>query len=203
MKYLLLFFIFLLMSGCSPKLRQSFSNVSSPEKTWVFFHPFKAKRAFFISLEAESAKDSIKNNEIIGNDNNGGHLDAFKHSYWMARLSQSIGKRASFSLGKAHEKGNYKTFKNHKLEDGFLPDKPSTEMDLFNNLIGINIGNSNKKVSKNKLIQLVLDSLQKGRLRILSKDNLDNFLDCQGQIIPLDSLKHKWNTKKCLVKSSE
>jgi len=202
MKYSLLFFIFLLMSSCSPKLRKSFSNVSSPEKTWVFFHPFKAKKAFLISKEAEKMKDSIGNAEIIGNDNNGGHLDAFKHSFWMARLSQDIGKGASLSLGRAHEKGNYKTFKKHKLEDGFLPDKPSSEMDLFNNMVGVDIGKRNKKVSKKELIQQLLESLEKGELRILSKDSLGRFLDCQNQTIPLDSLKHKWNTKKCLVPSS-
>ncbi len=201
MKYFLLIFIFLLMSSCSPKLRQSFSKVSSPEKTWVLFHPFKAKKAFYISLEAERIKDSIKNNGNIGNDNNGGQLDAFKHSFWMARLSQSIGKRAAFSLGKAHEKGNHKTFKKNKLEDGFLPDKQSSEMDLFNNFIGISIGKVNKKIPKAVLIKKVLDSLQQGKLRILNKDNLGNFLDCQGQIIPLDSLKGKWDTKKCLVSS--
>lgn len=190
-----------MLNSCSPKLRQSFHKVSKPEKTWTFFHLFKAKRAYLISKETEKIKDSIANIGNIGIDNNGGHLDAFKHSYWMARLSQSIGKRAAFSLGKAHEKGNYKTFEKHKLEDGFLPDKPSTEMDLFNNLVGINIGNSNKKASKKELIQQLLDSIQSGQLRILSKDNLGNFLDCQGQIILLDSLKHKWNTKKCLVSS--
>ena len=146
--------------------------------------------------------DSISKRGNIGDDNSGGHLDAFKHSYWMAILSQSIGKRAAFSLGKAHEKGNYKTFKKRKLEDGFLPDKPSTEMDLFNNLMGIKIANSNREASKKELIQLVLDSLQKGQLRILSKDNLGNFLDCEQHKIPLDALKHKWDTKKCLVPSN-
>jgi len=200
MKYLLLIFIYLLLSACSPNLRQSFSNISSPEKTWVYFHPFKAKKAFLISKEAENTKDSIS--EIIGNDNNGGHLDAFKHSYWMARLSQKIGKRAAFSLGKAHEKGNYKTFKKHKKEDGFLPDKQSSEMDLFNNSIGISIGNFNKKTSKQDIIQQLLDSLHAGKLRILRKNNSGNFLDCQGKIIPLDSLKNKWNTRKCLIKSN-
>jgi len=190
----------LLLSACSPNLRQSFSNISSPEKTWVYFHPFKAKKAFLISKEAENTKDSIS--EIIGNDNNGGHLDAFKHSYWMARLSQKIGKRAAFSLGKAHEKGNYKTFKKHKKEDGFLPDKQSSEMDLFNNSIGISIGNFNKKTSKQDIIQQLLDSLHAGKLRILRKNSSGIFLDCQGIIIPIDSLKGKWNTKKCLIPSN-
>jgi len=202
MKYFALIIV-LLFVGCSPQIKQSFSKLSKPERTWVIFHPFKAKKAYFISLEAEGVKDSLNTVDIIGTDNNGGHLDAFKHSYWMARLSQNIGKRAALSLGKAHEKGNYKTFKKHKLEDGFLPDKQSSEMDLFNNLVGIDIGNNNKNASKNELILMVLDSLQKGQLRILNKDSLGNFLDCQQRIIPIDSLKHRWDTEKCLVSSSQ
>ena len=52
----------------------------------------------------------------IGDDNNGGALDAFKHAFWMARLTQGIGHRASLSLGKAHEKGNYKAFLNQSRQ---------------------------------------------------------------------------------------
>ena len=193
---------FMFLFSCSPKLKQSFSKLSKPERTWVTFHPFKAKKAYLISLEAEGVKDSLKVVTIIGTDNNGGQLDAFKHSYWMARLTQGIGKQSAYSLGKAHEKGNYQTYKKRKLEDGLLPDKPATDMDLFNNHVGIRIGRQKDIRSKNKLIQTVLDSVQEGKMRVLLKDSLGNFLDCQQKRIPLDSLKHKWNTKKCLVPSN-
>ena len=202
MKNLLLIFVFIVLGSCSPKLKQSFSKLSKPERTWVVFHAFKAKRAYQISLEAEGVKDSLKAASIIGTDNNGGKLDAFKHSYWMARLTQSIGKQSAYSLGKAHEKGNYQTYKKRKLEDGLLPDKPATDMDLFNNHVGIRIGMQKNIRSKNKLIQIVLDSVNEGKMRVLLKNNLGNFLDCQEKSIPLDSLKHKWNTKKCLVPSN-
>ena len=203
MKNLQLIFVFILLGSCSPKLKQSFSKLSKPERTWVTFHSFKAKRAYIISLEAERVKDSLKIVNLIGRDNNGGKLDAFKHSYWMARLTQDIGKRAAYGLGKAHEKGNYQTYKNRKLEDGFLPDKPSTEMDLFNNQVGINVGQNFRKVPRNLLIQKLIDSVENGKLRILKKDSLGNFLDCQNKKIPLDSLKGKWYTKKCLVPSNQ
>jgi len=202
-KLVFLLFLFFLMQACSPRLRKSYAKLSPPEKSWVVFHPFKASNAYTISQEAENIKDSIAKHDIIGNDNNGGHLDAFKHSYWMARLTQDIGKRAALSLGEAHEKGNYKSFKKRKLEDGLLPDKPSSDMDLYNNIIGINIGIKNKITSKKVLIQKVLNSLQHGRLMILSKDSLGNFLDCQQRIIIIDSLKHRWDTKKCLVPSNK
>ena len=176
--------------------------MSRAEKTWVLFHPFKAKSAYRISLEAERVKDSISVVGIVGNDNNGGQLDAFKHSYWTARLTQGIGKGAARSLGKAHEKGNYQSFKKRRLEDGILPDKPSTEMDLYNNWIGISIGSVKGSASRSELVHLVIDAVRKGKLRILSKDCNGNFLDCGQKRIPPDSLKGKWNTKKCLVPSN-
>jgi len=203
MKNLCVLFVLLFLTSCSSNLKHSFSKLSKPEKTWVAFHPFKAKSAYLISLEAERVKDSIALLNIIGDDNNGGRLDAFKHSFWMARLSQHIGKRAAYRLGKAHEKGNYRTYERRRLEDGFLPDKQSSEMDLFNNEIGLKVGSSFKKASKNLLIQKLLDSLENGKLRMLKKDEFGDFLDCQNQKIPLDSLKSKWDTEKCLVPSNE
>ena len=198
--FLVLSFLFL---GCSPTLKKSFSKLSKPEKSWVIFHPFKAKKAYLISLEAESTKDSISNSGIVGSDNNGGQLDAFKHSYWMTRLTQGIGKRAAYSLGEAHEKGNYQSFKEKRLEDGFLPDKPSSEMDLHNNRIGVTIGSHYNKTSKNKIIKVIIDSLRQGKMQVLLKDKEGYFLDCDKKRIPLDSLKGKWNTKKCLVPSNK
>jgi len=202
MKYFMLIII-LLYTSCSPQLRHSFSKVSSPEKTWVVLHPFKAKKAFILSKEAERITDSISRIGNIGKDNNGGRSDAFKHSFWMARLTQGIGKRAALSLGKAHEKGNYKSYKKRKLEDGSLPDKQSSDMDLFNNDVGIKVGSADKKQPKRILIQQLLDSLLIGKLRVLLKDSVGNFLDCHGNIISLDSLQGKWDTKKCLVPSNK
>jgi len=202
MKKLYVLFILWFLGSCSPSLRQSFSKLSKPEKTWVTFHPFKAKKAYSISVEAEKVKDSMAKANTIGQDNNGGHLDAFKHSYWMARLTHKIGKRAAYRLGKAHEKGNYQTYKMRSLEDGLLPDKQSSEMDLFNNQIGLQVGSSLKNASRKLLIHHLLNALEQGRLRVLNKDSLGNFLDCQHKIIPLDSLKYKWDTKKCLVPSN-
>jgi len=203
MKYFLLFFALFLMIGCSPTLRHSYAKLSSPEKGWVALHSLKAKRAFLISKEVEKIADSLAGENIIGRDNNGGHLDAFKHSFWMARLTQAIGKKAALSLGKAHEKGNYITYKKNRLEDGWSPDKASSEMDIFNNSVGYSIGIQNKKVSRSILMQKVLDSLRSGKLRILMKDAQGNFIDCQKNSIPLDSLKNKWDTKKCLVSSNK
>ena len=198
-KYLILLILF---CNCSTSLKTSYSRLSSAEKTWVVFHPFKAKKAYRISREAEHVKDSIKVLGLVGIDNNGGQLDAFKHAYWMARLTQGIGKRAAYSLGKAHEKGNYQSFQKRRLEDGFFPDRPSTEMDLYNNEVGTSVGTYFKAFPKDSIVLKIIDSVNSGKMKILAKDSNGNFLDCDGKKIPLDSLKGKWNTKKCLIPSN-
>lgn len=199
MKYLLLFFGLLLLSGCSPKLKRAYGRLSASEKNWVVFHPFKAKEAYYVSKEVEVLIDSIAHVGIIGNDNNGGLLDAFKHSLWMARLTQNIGKNAAKKLGDAHEKGNYKAFKKRQLEDGIMPDKLSSEMDIYNNSIGIKVGDKFKKATHSLLIDKLIDSLYKGKLKILKKDSLGNFLDCHNHI--LNENKANWYANKCLQPS--
>jgi len=193
------FLIFGFLTNCSPKFKESYSKLSKPERTWVVFHPFKAKKAYQISREALITTDSIAKENVIGKDINGGQLDAFKHSFWMATSAQNIGKNAALSLGRAHEKGNYQTYKKRKLEDGILPDKPASDMDLFNNQVGATLGKQYNKASKVTIINHLLEHLQQGKLRMLKKDNLGNFLNCQGQIISRDALKGKWDNNKCLI----
>lgn len=193
------FLLFVLFSSCSPKLKQSYSLLSKPERIWVVFHPFKAKKAYQISREALNTSDSIAKTNIIGKDINGGQLDAFKHSFWMATSAQRIGKNAALSLGRAHEKGNYQTFKKGQLEDGILPDKPASDMDLFNNQVGVTVGKEYNKASKKQIINHLIDSIRHGKLRMLKKDNAGSFLDCQGKIIGKGDLKGKWENKKCLI----
>lgn len=182
--------------------KSHFSKLSGPEKCWVFWHPFKAKKAFDISLEVLSVTDSLDSVGTLGHDINGGKLDAFKHSYWMAVMSRRIGIKPALKLGKAHEKGNYETFKKEQLEDGFLPDKPSSDMDLFNNKIGVEIAQRNTHLTAIELIQVVVEAIEKGDLRILRKTDAA-FLTCDGRIIPADELIGKWENDKCLVPSNQ
>ena len=136
--------------------QKKFKDLSSPEKCWVLTHPFKAKRALRISIEAQKTSDSIKKTNTLDQDGNGGQVDAFRHAYWMASLSKEIGKKSAKSLGKAHEKGNHKQFKKNELEDRIIPDEASSEMDLYNNLIGIELYTKNKNASRIELIHLVI-----------------------------------------------
>jgi len=178
-------------------------KISCAEKRWILFHPFIAKKSLEISKEVLLTVDSIKTINRIDNDINGGQLDAFKHAYWMALLSKHIKSRKALKLGKAHEKGNYKTYKKAKRKG--IPnsyDKVSSEMDLWNNQQGIEIG---KELKGNNLMiiqQAIIDSIQSGKMKTISKNASGQFLDCEGTIIPLENLMGKWENEKCLVPSN-
>mgnify|MGYP000274177008 CR=1 FL=1 len=200
----LLFFLILIFTvqTFSQSSLKSFFKLSGPKKTWVLFHPFKAKKSLKISKEANRVSDSIAKTNLLDGDASGGQVDAFRHAYWMARLHQEIGKRAARSLGKAHEKENFITYKKRKLEDGIVPDEISSEMDLYNNNAGIKLISKNSKVSKKGLIFRIINAIHQGKMKIIKKNNKGAFLTCEGKIILKEALIGKWKNNKCLVVSN-
>jgi hypothetical protein len=203
MKKTLCIFVFLCASQLfSQSDLNKFFKLSGPLKTWVIFHPFKAKKSLKISLESSKVADSISKTNLLDKGIAGGQVDAFRHAYWMARLQQELGKPAARSLGKAHEKDNYITFKKRQLEDGVLPDEISSKMDLHNNEQGLKFSFRGSKVSKNGLIYRIVNAIKAGKLKIIKKDKEGNFLTCDKKIILKDELKGKWKNNKCLVVSS-
>jgi uncharacterized protein DUF6973 len=201
-KNIWILFVFINVYSFSQSKTISFFELSTPEKCWVIFHPFKANKAFDISNDAIKTSDSIGNIDVLNKDKNGGQTDAFKHSYWIARLTQEIGEKAALKLGVAHEKGNYRAFKKSKLEDGNNPDQPSSEMDLYNNEIGSKIALENPDLSKELLIDILILEIKSGKMKILKKDDLGNFLTCEGSVIHTDSIVGKWENDKCLIPSN-
>ena len=174
---------------------KSFKKLSCPEKWWVIWHPFVAKKAFAVSQLARQKTDSIKQNNILKGKGNGDQVDAFRHTFWMAKLTNEIGWRRAKSLGKAHEKGNYKDYKKQRLEDGEVPDKISSEMDFFNNEVGIKLGKSTNE----NLVEKVIEMVKTGKCKIIKTDEKGNYLDCDGNILLKEDLKGKWENDKCLV----
>lgn len=198
--------LFLLLFSASLKAQhesvlKKFNQLSRPEKCWAFFHPFSAKKAWKVTQEVLKVTDSIAGVKTLDGDRNGGQVDAFRHSYWMASLAQNINWRKTLKLGRAHEKANYIDFKKHKLEDGAHPDKASGDMDLFNNKVGVAITKKNKNVAGKDLQILVIDAIKAGKMKIIKKDSLGNFLDEKNNIIHADSLQGRWMNNKCLVGS--
>jgi len=194
-----LFVLFFKVSAQESNFKK-FRKLSGPEKCWVIFHPFVAKKALKISENTRKITKEIQKKQVLKGSGNGGQIDAFRHAFWMASLTQEIGKRRARSLGRKHEKGNYKDYKKRRLEDGEIPDKISSEMDLFNNEIGIKIG---EKCDELELENIVVEAVLKGNCKIIKKDAYDNFLDCDGNYISLEILQGKWENNKCLVWSDE
>lgn len=204
LKYL--FLLFLAMGIVNTTYSQSLSGykkLSSAEKCWVIFHPFKAKRAYRVSQEVEYTIDSILKIGVMGNHHVGNQLDAFKHAFWMWSLAEEIGWRSARSLGKQHEKGNYQFYKKHKLEDGVLPDKVSSEMDLHNNSVGLALYKKHKKehLSKKERIDIVRQAVVEGKMKMIYQTKNRQYIDSTGQIIPKKEHYGLWENRKCLVPS--
>jgi hypothetical protein len=199
-----LFFCFLLFSlgGHSQSNWQQFKKLSCSEKTWTVLHVFKAKKAYVIAKEAQHVADSIAKTPLLDGDKSGGQVDAFRHAYWMARLQQEIGKRAARALGKAHEKTNYQQYKNSLLEDGEAPDKVSSDMDLYNNDIGLSLTQKGISHSKDGLIYTIVNAILAGKLKTIKKDTNRNYLSCDDKLITQKELKGKWKNNKCLMNSN-
>jgi len=172
------------------------------EVWWITTHPFIAKKSWAVSEQAKDmANDHISDPKLDG-DGNGGMVDAFRHCLWMTLLVQQIKPKAAIKLGKAHEKGNYRDFKKKKLEDGSLPDSVSCEMDLRNNLVGIELGQEYMGTDLETLSQLVENAVITGRCWKIKKDTLGRFLDKLNELIPDKDWKGKWITPKQLVPSN-
>jgi hypothetical protein len=201
-KVLFLCFVLCSISGYSQSNWQRFKKLSCAEKTWTILHVFKAKKAYVVAKEAQHISDSIAKTPLLDGDKSGGQVDAFRHAYWMARLHQEIGKRAARSLGKAHEKANYQQYKNSLLEDGEAPDKVSSEMDLYNNDIGLNFTQKGVPHSKDGLIYKIVNAILTGKLKTIKKDSKQNYLTCDDKLITQKELKGKWRNNKCLMNSN-
>lgn len=201
-KLIISFFLLASFTVFSQSNIKHFFSLSTPIKSWVILHPFKAKKAYKISIETNKISDSIAKTSALDKDTSGGQVDAFRHAYWMIRLKQEIGKSAAKSLGKAHEKENFISFKKGNKEDGVLPDSISSEMDLYNNKIGLELIPKNRKISKKEIIQRILVEIKEGKFKILKKDTTGNFLKCSGERLSKKELFGKWKNAKCLVKSN-
>lgn len=190
------------LNSYSQRESKGFLKLSCPEKRWVIFHIFIAKGVYKISKESAEKTNELLNEKNLDGDLNGGQLDAFRHAYWMACVTQKYGWRAARSLGNAHEKGNYREFKKHRAEDGAFPDEQSGQMDLLNNDVGIEIGKNNLDTNPEEFTIIIKEMIFAGKLFILKKDKNRNFLKCNGEIISSEELNNKWETPKCVLPSN-
>jgi hypothetical protein len=202
--FLLFIFLFHINSPAFSQVKKTkhSRHISRPEVWWIAGHIFIAHKSWRITKEALTATRELINSKELDNDGQGGQLDAFRHSFWMASLAQKINPRKAQKLGIAHEKGNYIDFKRKRTEDGILPDKISSAMDLFNNEKGVQLGYNNRTLSTDSLKVLVIREIKEGKMIIMYKDSLRNYLRCDDTKIQLSDYQNQWNIPKCLVPSS-
>jgi hypothetical protein len=201
--FFLLLFVIPLMGKAQNSTFQSFLKLSTAEKKWAIGHLFIAKKAWLITERCRFVTDSLGKKGIPDRDPSGGKLDAFRHTFWMATLSEKIGVRKSLALGRAHEQGNYRDFKRNRYEEGDLPDKTASDMDLFNNKIGVGIGTALKGANEKSVIDSILKAIAKGSMRVILKDTLGRSCDSTFHPIPLEDLKGKWITPRVLIPSDK
>lgn len=178
-----------------------FWSLKRPQKCWVLLHPFAARKALALSQEALNKTEEVRKGDELDGDFNGGQVDAFRHTYWMALLSSRIGPRRARSLGKAYERGNHIAFRRGELEDGAQADAIASEMDLFNNELGIEIGSRNKGASTAELSNQSIESIRAGKGKIVRKNKSGQPLDEQGKVIPLSKWQGIWENGRNLVPS--
>jgi hypothetical protein len=177
-------------------------EISCPEKWWVLVHPFVAIKAVRVSHQAQALVRTDTIQRLFGSDGNGGGLDAFRHSYWMASLSKTIGERKALKLGLAHEKGNKKDIIKNRLEDGKVPDNVSIDMDLHNNAIGVKLASKKCPLTKNELVKKVHDAFLSGTLVVIKKDEAFNSINASGKIIPDKEWQGNLKSKRVLIPSN-
>ncbi len=199
-KILLILLIFIPFLSEGQSFLKGFFRLSGPEKCWVFDHLFTAGKAFRIVKEARISTDEILRDSLLDQFPNGGQVDAFRHTYWMARTTQKIGDKRAFSLGIAHEKGNYQDFKKGRLEDGFRTDSISCVMDLLNNSTGIQTGRILKDSSSIYVRNYIIDLVKNGKVVILKRNDKGELTNCQGETVPPSD---EWMLPYCIIASDK
>ena len=199
MRFLLISaFFFFTLNNNSVEAASDNSTPAFREILWGICHPFIAIKVKNISKRSMFVTDSIgKKNVLIGKS--GGNLDAFKHSFWMARLAQNIKERKARRIGIIHEKVNYRQHKRALRKGKCVQDSTASLMDLKNNEEGIKIGANNKNITEQELIKKIIFAVENGEFFVVSKDEKGNYLNCNGVIIINKDCK--WNKGRCLVKS--
>lgn len=195
--------IIILLVSCGIAGRAQGGRLSGPEKCWALFHPFAAIRVKKIYKAHVPQYNKVKSEGLTDHYESGGRLDAYRHSFFMAAFAQHIGSRKLRKLGKAHEKGNYRDFRKHRMEYGNLPDSLSSVMDLCNNELGISIGRANKELNAEALSQRVTEALKKGEGVYLKRNESGQFLNCRNELIKPEDYQGKWSVPKCLIPTNE
>ncbi len=178
-------------------------QISKYEYRWAFFHPFAAFKVKNHLKEAMNIYSSVKTSNILDNEESGGTLDAFRHTFTMAYLSRYVKTKKLRKLGKAHERGNEYFFHKKQQEFGERADSLACVMDLRNNELGFEIGLKYCQVSKEELKAIVIEQIKNGNAWKLKKNSQNQYVSCENEPILIENYKNQWFLPKCLIKSNE
>ena len=199
MKFLVTFFIFC-VSVCIAQTKE-FHSLGKYEKRWALAHPFAAMKIKKHQAEMYSVYKDVKQQKLLDTFENGGKLDAFRHTFAMAYFSKFVKAKKLRKLGAAHEKANrWQYLHSQPDEDGELPDSLSSVMDLKNNSIALSLHDEMKNLSAEEIKQKIIALIKNGEVFIIKRNSLGQYVDYDDNIIPAEKLK-LWNSPKCLIKS--
>ena len=181
---------------------ESYHKLSIPEQQWVKKHPLAAFRTHKIAdTVRHEAQGHLKDTALDG-DLNGGMVDAFKHTLWMALTAQKIGMMKALSLGEAHEEGNRLEYESDPIRKKIHQDSIASRMDILNNIVGARIGAQNPDAGQKRIIELVRQAVIDGKCWKIKKKDKNTYLDADGKVINIHDYDNHWAIPKVLVPSN-
>ena len=125
------------------------NSLTESEKKLVIRYPFGA-------LDVNTAKNiaTTQTERMFGYNGLGDRSDAFRHGIWNAEMTILIGKEKAELFATAHEDKDV----TGNESDGY-PKAAHKEMDLHNNIVGRDIGESNNTLSQDQMAQYIFDNI--------------------------------------------
>lgn len=153
---------------------QDYDHLNECEKALVKIYPTQA-----LKIKTNRDKAHQKTIALFGSYANGnGHndcADAFRHAYFNALNTRSVGATITQKFGDAHECDTPESEQKEK------------EMDLFNNTVGRQVALDSPYASENTLADLILVDIDAGNLKYLSPLGVNNTLLPETQLIQTNS----------------
>ena len=173
-------------AGNNPIVFNDLDGQEPNQAIWFAKHP-KAAQTF--KKNSEIANEVARDPNLKLKLPTDGEQDAFRHAFWMALNAQKEGAPLAVDFGQAHE------------EDGDANDSRATQMDMFNNFVGAQIGTANPEASREEIIIKIIAALKAGALKIIFTDQEGVYLNENGEELITDG-EGNWQAYKVVIKSN-
>ncbi len=114
-----------------------------------------------------------------GQQDEGSENGAFRHTLWQATIAAEFGGVTAKEAGNAHEANPFTDLNERSFENIAEADQT---VDLLNNEVGRNIGESNKDADMNELANLVLSEFKTNGLFVATKNEDGNWNVSRGKL---------------------